>query len=178
MSEASTLVAAPPGSSRPGSGPLSGPTTKNQEPTTPFEPRIVAFLCHYCAFAAADMAGSMRLQYPPNVRNVRLPCTGKLDAMHILRAFEEGADGVMVAGCEEGSCHYLRGNLIAKSRVKWVKSLLAKVGIEPERVHMYNLSSSMGPKWAAYVKEMVERVRALGPSPARGGRAAKSEAAK
>jgi F420-non-reducing hydrogenase iron-sulfur subunit len=174
MSEVATPVAATPGLPGPG----ASPTARNQQPTTAFEPRIVAFLCHYCAFAAADMAGSMRLQYPPNVRNVRLPCTGKLDAMHILRAFEEGADGVMVAGCEEGSCHYLRGNLIAKSRVKWVKSLLAKVGIEPERVHMYNLSSSMGPKWAAYVKEMVERVRALGPSPARGGRATNSEAAR
>jgi coenzyme F420-reducing hydrogenase delta subunit len=141
------------------------PRTNGQEPKAVFEPRIVAFLCHYCAFAAADMAGSMRLQYPPNVRNVRLPCTGKLDVLHILRAFEEGADGVMVAGCEEGSCHYLKGNLIAKSRVNHAQTLLAKIGIEPERLHMYNLSSAMGPKYAAIVKEMVERVRGLGPSP-------------
>ncbi len=152
------------------SGPGPERTTKNEERTTPFEPRIVAFLCHYCAFAAADMAGSMRLQYPPNVRNVRLPCTGKLDVIHILRAFEDGADGVMVAGCEEGSCHYLRGNLIAKSRVNYAKTLLAKIGIEPERLHMYNLSSSMGPKFAAIVREHVERVRGLGPSPVTAGR--------
>jgi len=145
--------------------PVASPMANGQKPTAVFEPRIVAFLCHYCAFAAADMAGSMRLQYPPNVRNVRLPCTGKLDVLHILRAFEEGADGVMVAGCEEGSCHYLKGNLIAKSRVNYAKTLLAKIGIEPERLHMYNLSSSMGPKFAAIVREMVERVRGLGPSP-------------
>ncbi|MBI5499646.1 MAG: hydrogenase iron-sulfur subunit [Deltaproteobacteria bacterium] len=152
--------------------------TESTSQHTPFEPRLVAFLCHYCAFAAADMAGSMRLQYPPNVRNIRLPCTGKLDAGHILRAFEEGADGVMIAGCEEGSCHFLKGNLVAKSRVNWVKTLLAKVGLEPERLHMYNLSSAMGPRWAAIVQEHVERVRALGPSPARAPRPAKSEATK
>ena len=151
------------------------PRAENREPGTAFEPRIVAFLCHYCAFAAADMAGSMRLQYPANVRNIRLPCTGKLDAGQILRAFEEGADGVMVAGCEEGSCHYLKGNLVARSRVNWVKTLLAKVGLEPERLHMYNLSSAQGPRFAAIVTEMVERVRALGPSPAR---PARSEGAK
>ena len=152
--------------------PGAAPKPETKEPAasaSSFEPRIVAFQCHYCAFAAADMAGSMRLQYPPNVRNIRLPCTGKLDAGHLLRAFEEGADGVMIAGCEEGSCHFLKGNLIAKSRVNWVKTLLAKVGIEPERLHMYNLSSAMGPRWAAIVTEFVERIRGLGPSPARGG---------
>ena len=148
-----------------GSAAAAGPTADSQQSTASFEPRLVAFLCHYCAFAAADMAGSMRLQYPPNVSNVRLPCTGKLDVLHILRAFEEGADGVMVAGCEEGSCHYLKGNLIARSRVNYAKTLLAKIGIEPERLHMYNLSSAMGPKFAAIVREMVERVRGLGPSP-------------
>ena len=153
-------MAEPSATSKPAASPASGTT-----PQAGFEPRIVAFLCHYCAFAAADMAGSMRLQYPPNVRNVRLPCTGKLDVLHVLRAFEEGADGVMVAGCEEGSCHYLKGNLIARSRVEYAKQLLAQVGIEPERLHMYNLSSSMGPKFAAIVTEMVERVQALGPSP-------------
>lgn len=151
------------------------PAAGDQPPATsdqrgPFEPRLVAFLCHYCAFAAADMAGSMRLQYPANVRHIRLPCTGKLDVLHLLRAFEEGADGVMVAGCEEGSCHFLKGNLIAKSRVRYTKTLLEKVGIEPDRLHMYNLSSSMGPKFAAFTREMVERVRALGPSPARRSR--------
>jgi len=132
-----------------------------------FEPRVVAFLCHYCAFAAADMAGVMRLQYPPNLRIVRLPCTGKLDILHLLRAFEEGADGVMVAGCEEGSCHYMKGNLVAKKRVMYAKKLLESVGLEPDRLHMYNLSSSMGPRFAQISTEMIERVRSLGPSPLR-----------
>lgn len=152
--------------------PAAPAAPQDPRPAEPFEPRIVAFLCHYCAFAAADMAGSMRLQYPPNVRNIRLPCTGKLDAGHLLRAFEEGADGVMVAGCEEGSCHFLKGNLIAKSRVRWVQTLLAKVGIEPERLHMYNLSAAAGPRAAEIVRDMVERIRKLGPSPVRGPRPA------
>ena len=130
-----------------------------------FRPQIVAFACHYCAYAAADLAGGLRLNYPPSIKIIELPCTGKLDVLHILRAFEEGADGVMVAGCEEGSCHYLKGNLIAKSRVSYARTLLAKIGLEPERLQMYNLSSAMGPRFAAIVQEMVERVRGLGPSP-------------
>ncbi|MBI5526730.1 MAG: hydrogenase iron-sulfur subunit [Deltaproteobacteria bacterium] len=133
--------------------------------TTPvFEPRIVALLCHYCAFAAADMAGVMRLQHSPNIRVIRLPCTGKLDILYLLRAFEEGADGVMVAGCEEGSCHFVKGNLVAKRRVNFTKGLVAQVGIDPERLRMYNLSSSMGPRWAEISREMIEHVRSLGPS--------------
>ncbi len=135
--------------------------------TPDLHPRIVTFLCHYCAFAAADMAGVMRLQYPPNLRIIRFPCTGKLDVLHIMRAFEAGADGVMVAGCEEGSCHYVKGNLIAKRRVAHAKRLLERIGIEPERLHMYNLSSSQGPRFAQFAREMIEKVGALGPSPLR-----------
>ncbi len=130
-----------------------------------FEPRIVAFCCHYCAFAAADLAGSMRLQYPPNVRIVKLPCTGKVDTQLILKAFEDGADGIFVAGCLEGDCHYQKGNLRAKKRVAYVKRLLGEVGIQPERVEMFNLSSAMGGKFAEIATEMTERVRKLGPSP-------------
>jgi coenzyme F420-reducing hydrogenase delta subunit len=133
-------------------------------PARAFEPRIVAFLCHYCAFAAADMAGVMRLQHPPNIRVIRLPCTGKLDVLYLLRAFEEGADGVMVAGCEEGSCHFIKGNLVAKRRVGFTKGLVAQVGLDPERLRMYNLSSSMGPRFAEISREMIEHVRSLGPS--------------
>jgi coenzyme F420-reducing hydrogenase delta subunit len=132
--------------------------------TATFEPRIVAFLCHYCAFAAADMAGVMRLQQPPNIRVIRLPCTGKLDILYLLRAFEEGADGVMVAGCEEGSCHFIKGNLVAKRRVNFARGLIAQVGLDQDRLRMYNLSSSMGPRWAEISREMIEHVRGLGPS--------------
>jgi coenzyme F420-reducing hydrogenase delta subunit len=128
-----------------------------------FEPKIVAFCCNFCAFAAADLAGAMRLQYSPNVRIIRLPCTGKVDAILLMKAFEEGADGVFVAGCLEGQCHYLEGNLRAKKRVAYVKKLLAEVGIEPERVEMYNLSSAMGGRFAEIVEEITETIKKLGP---------------
>jgi coenzyme F420-reducing hydrogenase delta subunit len=129
-----------------------------------FEPKIVAFCCNYCAFAAADLAGAMRLQYPPNVRIVKLPCTGTVDAIHLLKAFEDGADAVFVAGCLEGECHYLEGNLRAKKRVEYVKKLLAEVWIEPERIEMFNLSSAMGQRFAEIVEEMTDTVKKLGPT--------------
>jgi F420-non-reducing hydrogenase iron-sulfur subunit len=129
-----------------------------------FEPKIIAYCCNFCAFAAADLAGSMRLQYPANVRIVKLPCTGKVDALYLMKAFEEGADGVFVAGCLEGQCHYLEGNLRAKKKVAYVKRLLAEVGIDPERVAMYNLSSAMGGRFAEIVEEMTAKVKELGPT--------------
>ena len=129
-----------------------------------FEPKIVAYCCDFCAFAAADLAGAMRVQYSPNVRIVRLPCTGKVDAIHLMKAFEDGADGAFVAGCLEGQCHYLEGNLRAKKRVAYVKRLLAEVGIEPERVEMFNLSSAMGGRFAEIVEEMTQRIKELGPA--------------
>ena len=128
-----------------------------------FEPKIIAFCCNFCAFAAADLAGAMRLQYSPNVRIVRLPCTGKVDALHIMKAFEDGIDGVFVAGCLEGQCHYLEGNLRARRRVEYVQRLLEEVGIEGERVGMYTLSSAMGGRFAEIVEEMTERIKGLGP---------------
>ena len=131
---------------------------------TEFEPKIIAFCCNYCAFAAADLAGAMRLQYPSNVRIVKLPCTGKVDALYLMKSFEEGADGVFVAGCLEGECHYLEGNLRARRKVNYVKRLLAEVGIEPERVEMFNLSSAMGGRFAEIVQEMTEKVKAIGPT--------------
>ncbi len=129
-----------------------------------FEPKIVAYCCNFCAFAAADLAGAMRLQYPPGVRIIRLPCTGKVDAILLMKAFEEGADAVFVAGCLEGECHYLEGNLRARKRVTYVKRLLSEVGIEPERIDMFNLSSAMGGRFAEIVEEMTQRVKELGPS--------------
>jgi coenzyme F420-reducing hydrogenase delta subunit len=128
------------------------------------EPKIVAFCCNFCAFAAADLAGAMRLQYSPNVRIIRLPCTGKVDAIHLMKAFEDGADAVFVAGCLEGQCHYLEGNLRAQKRIVYVKKLLAEVEIEPERLEMFNLSSAMGGRFAEIVEEMTERVAKLGPT--------------
>ena len=130
-----------------------------------FEPEIIVFACHYCAYAAADLAGSMRLQYPTNIRMIKLPCTGKLEVIHLLKAIEAGADGVYAAGCLEGECHYLKGNLWARKRVNHVKELLAEVGLEPERVEMYNMSSAMGAKFAQYATEFTERIKRLGPNP-------------
>ena len=132
------------------------------------ELNIVAFCCHYCAYAAADLAGSLRLQYPPSVRVVKLPCTGKLDVLLVLDAFEHGADGVMVAGCLEGDCHYQLGNLNAKRRVNYVKTLLNEIGLEPDRVRMFHMSSAMGKQWAEAVTDMDEQVRRRGPSRLRG----------
>ena len=134
------------------------------------QPLILAFCCHYCAYAAADLAGSMRLQYPNNVRVLKLPCTGKLEVNFILAAFERGVDGVIVAGCLEGGCHFLEGNLRARRRVERARVILGEIGLEPERVEMFNLSSAEGPRFAQIVTEMATRLTGLGPSPLRPAR--------
>jgi F420-non-reducing hydrogenase iron-sulfur subunit len=128
------------------------------------EPIIVAFCCHYCAYAAADLAGSGRLQYPPNIRIIRSPCTGRLEVDFFMKAFESGADGVLVAGCEEGSCHFKEGNLLAKRRVNLAKQLLDEAGLDPERLRMVNVSAASSQKFAQDVRDMVDTVRKLGPS--------------
>jgi coenzyme F420-reducing hydrogenase delta subunit len=107
----------------------------------------------------------MRLDYPANVKIIRVPCTGKVDVMHLMRAIQKGADGVYVVGCLEGSCHYKEGNLRARERVMHVQQLLQEIGLEADRVRMYNLSSGEGPTFAAYAKEMTEQIKALGPNP-------------
>jgi len=107
----------------------------------------------------------MRLQYPPDIKIIMMPCTGRVDIIHLLKAFEAGADSVFVAGCLEGECHYLMGNIRAKKRVNKVKKDFGQMGMEPERVEMFNLSSSEGPKFAALAKKMVERTLKMGPSP-------------
>jgi coenzyme F420-reducing hydrogenase delta subunit len=132
-----------------------------------FEPEIIVFACHYCAYAAADLAGSMRLQYPSNIRMIKLPCTGKLEVIHLLKALETGADGVYAAGCLEGQCHYLEGNLWARKRITHVKTLLEELGMDPERVDMFNMSSAMGPEFARTARDFTERIRRLGPNPVR-----------
>jgi len=110
----------------------------------------------------------MRLQYPPDIKLILMPCTGRVDIIHLLKAFESGADAVMVVGCLEGECHYLMGNIRARKRVTKVKKDFGQIGMEPERVEMFNLSSSEGPRFAAIAKEMVERTLKLGPSPTKG----------
>jgi coenzyme F420-reducing hydrogenase delta subunit len=128
-----------------------------------FKPKIIAFCCTYCAYNAADLAGSMRLNYSPFIRIIKLPCTGKTDPIFFLKAFEKGADGVFVAGCLEGECHFIDGNLNAKKRVIYTKKLIADAGVNPERLEIYNLSASMGRRFAEICDEMTERIMQLGP---------------
>jgi F420-non-reducing hydrogenase iron-sulfur subunit len=130
-----------------------------------FEPRVLAFCCHYCAYAAADLAGTMRIQYPPNVRIIRTPCTGRLETEFFLKALETGADGVLVAGCMEGGCHYTSGNLYARRRVEYIREMLAEIGFEKERLRMVNVSAAGGRLLADHISDMVETVRKLGPNP-------------
>ena len=107
----------------------------------------------------------MRLSYPSNVKIIQVPCTGRVDILHLLRAIEDGADGVYVAGCLEGECHFIDGNLKARKKVQYVKKTLEEVGIEPERVEMFNLSAGEGPRFAEIAREMSDRIKKLGPSP-------------
>jgi len=130
--------------------------------------RIIAFCCNFCAYAAADLAGARRMQYPANVRVIHVPCTGKLEMDHVLAAFERGIDGVLVAGCLEGGCHYVEGNLRAKRRIEATRELLDQIGLGHERLRMVNLSAAMAPAFVERVNEMIETVRRLGPNPLRG----------
>lgn len=130
-----------------------------------FEPEITAFLCIYCAYMAADTAGALRIPYPPNVKLVKLPCTGKMDALYILKAFEDGADGVYVVGCPVGNCHHVRGNERAYARIQRTKKMLDDIGLGGERLDMFFVSGGMGVTFADSAKMMTERIRALGPNP-------------
>jgi len=130
-----------------------------------FEPVIVAFCCHYCAYTAADMAGSQRLPYPANVKVIQVPCSCKVDSLHIMKAFEKGADGVYVAGCLEGDCHFKNGNEKASRRVAHVQKYLEEIGIESERLEMVMMSAGMGYRFAQTATEITEKIRKLGPSP-------------
>jgi len=147
--------------------PSAQPTNLPANPPAADDISIVAFCCHYCAYAAADLAGALRLQYPASVRIVKIPCSGNVEITQILEALEAGADGVMVAGCMEGDCHYQTGNFKARQRVERVHCLLKEIGLEPERVRMCNLSSAMGTRWAEIVQETDTAIRALGPNPLR-----------
>lgn len=128
-----------------------------------FEPVIVCYCCHWCSYAAADLAGSMRLQYPTNICIVKVPCTGRVDVLFILKALEKGADGVMVSGCLLGDCHYVSGNYRAAKRVAYVKDLLGRIGVDPQRVELCFNSAAMGPQFAQCCHEFTERIRSLGP---------------
>ncbi len=130
-----------------------------------YEPKVVALICTYCTYTAADMAGSMRLQYPPSVRVVKLLCTGKVDVLYLLEVFKAGADVAMVSGCEIGDCHFLEGNLRAKERVAHAKQLLDEIGLGGDRLEMFHIGASDAPKWAEAVTTMTRRALELGPNP-------------
>lgn len=128
-----------------------------------FEPRIVAYVCNWCTYLGADLAGTNRLEYPSNVRIVRAPCTGRIDFNFVVKAFEVGADAVIVSGCHPGDCHYTAGNYHARRRWMMLRPLLDTLGVDLERVHFAWVSAAEGKKWARLVAEVTERTRELGP---------------
>jgi coenzyme F420-reducing hydrogenase delta subunit len=131
--------------------------------TEPFEPQIVAFCCNYCSYAAADLAGSIRMTYPANIKIVLVPCSGRVDPVHLIHTLEKGADGVVITGCLEGDCHFETGNFKAKKRTRYVRGLLEEMGIEADRVQMFNIAASEAPKFAEVARRVTERIRELGP---------------
>jgi F420-non-reducing hydrogenase iron-sulfur subunit len=129
-----------------------------------YEPVIVAFVCNWCTFTAADLAGTSRLKYPPNVRLIRMMCSGMVDPKFVLKAFLEGADAVLIGGCHLGDCHYINGNYKARRRVKLLKEILPRFGFEEDRLKLTWIGASEGVDFAATIKEMVDQVKALGPN--------------
>ncbi len=129
-----------------------------------FEPKIMAYVCNWCTYAGADLAGTSRIKYPPNVRIVRYPCTGRIDFMFLLKAFEAGADGVIVSGCHPNDCHYTSGNFHARRRWMVFKELAEFVGLDTRRITFSWVSAAEGAKWAELVNTVVEDIRELGPN--------------
>jgi F420-non-reducing hydrogenase iron-sulfur subunit len=128
-----------------------------------FEPKIIAFVCNWCTYAGADLTGTSRIKYATNVRAIRLPCTGRIDFMLILKAFAQGADGVIVSGCHPGDCHYTAGNYHARRRWILFRKLLDYVGIDVRRITFSWVSAAEGAKWADLVNSVTEEIRKLGP---------------
>jgi F420-non-reducing hydrogenase iron-sulfur subunit len=134
------------------------------EAVAEWEPKIVAFLCNWCSYAGADLAGISRLQYPSNVRIIRVPCSGRLDPFYIIRALQRGADGVLVSGCHPGDCHYISGNYVARRRFAVLKQLLEYVGIEPGRVQFTWISAAEAERFAKMMRNITADIKALGPA--------------
>ena len=144
---------------------MTAPAAQPALKTTGWQPEIIAFCCNYCAYSAADLAGARRMQYPPNVRVIHAPCTGKIEMEHIMEAFEKGIDGILVAGCLEGGCHFQEGNLRARKRTDRIRAMLDEIGVGANRLRMVNLSAAMAPTFVERVKEIVAEVTKLGPNP-------------
>jgi len=132
-----------------------------------FRPRIVGFACNWCCYAGADLAGTSRMKYPSNIRIIRVMCSGRLDPTFIIKAFRNGADGVFIGGCHPGDCHYQSGNYKAQKRIFLLRTMLAGLGIEPERLHLTWVSASEGKKFAREITEFTQRITQLGPAVSR-----------
>ncbi|MDR3110352.1 MAG: hydrogenase iron-sulfur subunit [Planctomycetaceae bacterium] len=128
-----------------------------------FEPKVIAFVCNWCTYLGADLAGTSRLEYPANIRIIRLPCTGRIDFNLIVKAFEVGADAVLISGCHPGDCHYNAGNYHARRRWMLFRDLLDALGIDSERVHFSWISAAEGGKFQKFVTEIVDKAKAMGP---------------
>ncbi|MBA7508350.1 hypothetical protein ES705_00276 [subsurface metagenome] len=128
-----------------------------------WEPKIVAFLCNWCSYAGADLAGVSRTQYPPNIRVIRVPCSGRVDPFYIIKTLQNGIDGVLVSGCHPGDCHYISGNLIARRKFALLKSFLEYIGIEPGRVQFSWVSAAEGARFAQIIEKVTREVKKLGP---------------
>lgn len=139
------------------------PTTDNQEPITAFEPKIMAFVCNWCTYAGADLAGTSRMEYRPGVRIIKLPCTGRIDPLFIIKAFENGADGVLVSGCHPGDCHYTTGNYHARRRWIGFKNLMDFIGIDMRRLHFSWVSASEAIKWVDLINSVTDEIQKIGP---------------
>lgn len=129
-----------------------------------WEPKIIAFLCNWCSYAGADLAGTSRMEYPPNVKIIRVPCSGRMNALFVLKCLTNGADGVLISGCHTGDCHYSEGNLYARRRFAVLKRFLEYIGIDPRRFQMSWVSASEGDKWAKLIYELVEEIKKAGPN--------------
>ena len=128
-----------------------------------WEPKIVAFLCNWCSYAGADLAGVSRTQYPPNIRIIRVPCSGRVNPFYIIKALQNGIDGVLVSGCHPGDCHYISGNLIARRKFALLKNFLEYIGIEPGRVQFSWVSAAEGVRFAQIIEKVTGEVKKLGP---------------
>lgn len=129
-----------------------------------FDPRILVFTCNWCSYAGADLAGTSRLQYPPNARIVRTMCSGRIDPVFVLEALKDGADGVLVTGCHPGDCHYVKGNFRAEKRFHFLKMALKQLGVEEDRVRLAWVSAGEGEKFSLLIRDITEKVRELGPN--------------
>ena len=133
--------------------------------TTAFDPRILVFTCNWCSYAGADLAGTSRLQHPPNARLVRTMCSGRIDPVFVLEALRDGADGVIITGCHPGDCHYVKGYFRAEKRFNFLKMALKQLGVEEDRVRLAWVSAGEGEKFSLLIKDMTDKVRELGPNP-------------